>query len=73
MGGPSATPSTYPYQNEPIWSRPEKAIGHKVCDAAPKRELRETMQEVKRAEEKGPFSACLAHFSSPLAVLVSTF
>ena len=48
MSGPSATPNTYPYRNEPIWSRSEKAIARKVFDAALKRELQDVIQEAKR-------------------------
>jgi hypothetical protein len=48
MTGPSATPDRYPYQNEPIWSRSEKAIARKAFDAALKRELHEVMQETKQ-------------------------
>ena len=48
MSGPSATPNTYPYQNETIWSRSEKAIARKVFDAALKRELHEIIQETKQ-------------------------
>ena len=36
------------YQNEPMWSRSEKAIARKAFDAALKRELHEIMQEAKR-------------------------
>ena len=48
MSSPSATPDRYPYQNEPIWSRSEKAIARKAFDAALKRELHEVMQETKQ-------------------------
>jgi hypothetical protein len=48
MTDPSATPHRYPYQNEPIWSRPEKALARKAFDAALKRELHEVMQEAKQ-------------------------
>ena len=48
MSSASATPNTYPYQSEPIWSRSEKAIGRKVFDAALKRELQNVMQEAKQ-------------------------
>jgi hypothetical protein len=48
MTTPSATPDRYPYQNEPIWSRSEKAIARKAFDAALKRELHEAIQEAKR-------------------------
>lgn len=48
MSDPSATQNTYPYPNEPIWSRSEKAIARTVFDAALKRELHEIMEEAKR-------------------------
>ena len=48
MTSPSATQHSYPYQNEPIWSRSEKAIARKAFDAALKRELHEVMQETKQ-------------------------
>src|SRR5712691_3190621 len=47
MTSPSATPNRYPYQNEPIWSRSEKAIARKAFDAALGRELHEVIQEAK--------------------------
>jgi hypothetical protein len=46
MTSPSARPNQY--QNEPIWSRSEKAIARKAFDAALKRELHEIMQEAKQ-------------------------
>jgi hypothetical protein len=45
---PSATQRTYPYQNEPIWSRSEKAIARTAFDAALGRELHEVIQEAKK-------------------------
>jgi hypothetical protein len=48
MTSPSANQDRYPYQNEPIWSRSEKAIARKAFDAALKRELHEVMQETKK-------------------------
>ena len=45
---PSATQHTYPYQNEPIWSKLEKAVARKAFDAALGRELHEVIQEAKR-------------------------
>jgi len=48
MSSQSATPERYPYQNEPMWSRSEKAIARKAFDAALKRELHEVMQETKQ-------------------------
>jgi hypothetical protein len=47
MSSPSATPNTYPYQNEPTWSKSEKAIARTAFDAALKRELHQVMQETK--------------------------
>ena len=34
MSSPSTTQHSYPYQNEPIWSRSEKTIARKAFDAA---------------------------------------
>src|ERR1700692_4961421 len=48
MTSPSATQNTYPYQNEPIWSRSEKALARKAFDAALGRELHEVIQEAKK-------------------------
>ena len=48
MSSASATPNTYPYQNQPIWSRSEKVIARLAFDAALKRELQEVMQEAKQ-------------------------
>ena len=48
MTSPSVTQDRYPHQNEPIWSRSEKAIARKTFDAALKRELHEVMQETKQ-------------------------
>src|SRR5215469_13004381 len=48
MLSPPAKRGTYPYRNEPNWSRSEKAIARTAFDAALKRELREVMQETKR-------------------------
>src|ERR1700674_1744656 len=45
---PPVTQGTYPYPNEPTWSRSEKAIARKVFDAALKRELQEVMQKTKQ-------------------------
>ena len=44
----SAIQDSYPYQNEPIWSRSEKAIARTAFDAALGRELHEVIQEAKR-------------------------
>jgi hypothetical protein len=48
MPSPSATQDSYPYQNEPIWSRSEKAIARKAFDAALGRELHEVIQKAKQ-------------------------
>ena len=48
MSSPSVNQNTYPWQNEPTWSKSEKAIARTAFDAALKRELQEVMQEAKR-------------------------
>jgi Photoprotection regulator fluorescence recovery protein len=48
MSSPSATQHSYPYQNEPIWSRSEKLIARTAFDAALGRELHEVIQETKK-------------------------
>ncbi len=48
MTVPSATQHTYPYQNEPIWSKSERLIARTAFDAALGRELYEVIQEVKK-------------------------
>jgi triphosphoribosyl-dephospho-CoA synthetase len=48
MSSASATPNTYPYQNEPTWSKSEKAIARTAYDAALKRELQQVIQEAKQ-------------------------
>src|SRR5215472_13101978 len=48
MSNPSATPNTYPYQNEPTWSKSEKAIARTAFDAALKREFHQVIQEAKQ-------------------------
>ncbi len=48
MTSPSATQDSYPYQNEPIWSRSEKAIARTAFDAALKRDLHEVMEEARQ-------------------------
>ena len=48
MSSPSAPQDSYPYQNEPRWSKSEKAIARAVFDAALKRELQDVMQETKQ-------------------------
>ena len=48
MSSPSATPNPYPYQNEPTWSKSEKAIARTAFDAALKRELQDVMRKTKQ-------------------------
>src|ERR1019366_10217002 len=48
MSSPSATQDSYPYQNEPTWSRSEKVIARTAFDAALGRELHEVIQEAKK-------------------------
>ena len=48
MTSPSATQGSYPYQNEPTWSRSEKTVARAAFDAALNRELHEVMQEAKQ-------------------------
>jgi Photoprotection regulator fluorescence recovery protein len=48
MTNPSAIQDSYPYQNEPVWSRSEKAIARKAFDAALGRELHEVIQKAKQ-------------------------
>jgi hypothetical protein len=48
MSSPSANQNTYPYQNEPTWSKSEKAITRTAFDAALKRELQEVMRTTKQ-------------------------
>ena len=38
----------YPYQNEPTWSKSEKAIARTAFDAALKRELQDVMRKTKQ-------------------------
>jgi hypothetical protein len=48
MSSASVTPNTYPYPNEPTWSKSEKAIARTAFDAALKRELQDVMQKTKQ-------------------------
>jgi Photoprotection regulator fluorescence recovery protein len=48
MSSPSAAQNTYPYQNEPMWSRSEKAIARRAFDAALMRELQDVMRKTKQ-------------------------
>ena len=44
---PSVTAGTYPYPNDPPWSRSERTIARTVFDAALKRELQAVVKEAK--------------------------
>ena len=48
MTSPSVSQHRYPHQNEPAWSRSEKAIARKAFDAALERELEEVIREAKQ-------------------------
>ena len=48
MNSPSVSQHRYPHQNEPAWSRSEKAIARKAFDAALERELQEVIREAKQ-------------------------
>jgi hypothetical protein len=48
MNCPFATQGSYPCQNQPIWSRPEKIIARTAFEAAHGRELHEVIQEAKK-------------------------
>ena len=48
MTSPSATQDSYPFQNEPIWSRSEKIIARTAFDAALGRELHEVIRKTKQ-------------------------
>jgi hypothetical protein len=48
MTSPSANQDSYPYQNEPTWSKSEKAVARAAFDAALGRELHEVIQKAKQ-------------------------
>ena len=48
MNSPSVSQLGYPHNNEPAWSRSEKAIARKAFDAALERELQEVIREAKQ-------------------------
>ena len=48
MTSPSMSQDTYPWQNEPTWSKSEKVIARKAFDAALGRELLEVIREAKQ-------------------------
>jgi hypothetical protein len=52
MNSPSVSQNRYPHQNEPAWSRSEKAIAHKAFDAALERELQEVIRETKQKADQ---------------------
>ena len=52
MNNPSVSQHRYPHQNEPAWSRSEKAIAHKAFDAALDRELQEVIREAKQKADQ---------------------
>ncbi len=48
MSSRSATQNTYPYPNEPTWSKSEKAIARTAFGAALKRELQDVTLKTKQ-------------------------
>ena len=48
MTSPTATQDGYPYRNEPMWSRSEKAIARTAFDAALKGELQDVIRKTKQ-------------------------
>lgn len=52
MSSPSATQNMYPYQNQPKWSKSEKAIARTAFDAALKREFHQVIQEAKQKADQ---------------------
>lgn len=48
MSSPSTSQDTYPWQNEPMWSKSEKAIARRAFDAALGRELVEVIRKAKQ-------------------------
>ena len=48
MTSPAATQESYPYQNEPTWSKLEKTVARTAFDAALSRELHEVIQKAKQ-------------------------
>jgi Photoprotection regulator fluorescence recovery protein len=61
MTSPSATQDSYPYRNEPIWSRSEKVIARTAFDAALGRELHEVIQQAKEMASQIQQSSDLWH------------
>jgi hypothetical protein len=52
MTSPPANQESYPYQNEPTWSKSEKAIARTAFDAALGRELHEVIRKAKQIANK---------------------
>ena len=52
MSSPSVTRNRFPYPNEPIWSKPERAIARKAFDAALNREVQDVTREAKQMANK---------------------
>ncbi|HEX4919654.1 MAG TPA: hypothetical protein VFV92_02820 [Candidatus Bathyarchaeia archaeon] len=52
MTSPSANRDNYPYQNEPTWSKSEKAIARRAFDVALGRELHEVIQRAKQMADE---------------------
>jgi len=48
MNSSSVSQHRYPHQNEPTWSKSEKAIARKAFDAALEREFQEVIREAKQ-------------------------
>ena len=52
MTSPPANRDNYPYQNEPTWSKSEKAIARRAFDVALGRELHEVIQRTKQMADE---------------------
>jgi Photoprotection regulator fluorescence recovery protein len=52
MSSRSVTRNRFPYPNEAIWSKPERAIARKAFDAALNREVQDVMREAKQMANK---------------------
>jgi len=48
MSSASATPNSYPCQNQSTWSKSKKAIARTAFDAALERETHQVMEEAKQ-------------------------
>ena len=67
MTSASATQHSYPYENQSIWSRSEKAVAHKAFEAALNRELQEVMKEAKQLANQINEPADLWNFETYLS------